>query len=105
MGRARMGVAIEPVRETRRETKWPTRTAGVAQFTAVRHEQREQRDRVGTGPFARLPSLIPADRSIGGEAEQRAPAPQFNRAFEARRTAAKRSSTAIGQNGMDCARS
>ena len=77
------GVAVEPVQRAAGEAPRPPRAPGIAQRGAVGRERREQRNRVGAGPFARFPGLIPADRAAGGEAEQRAPVADADFGLEA----------------------
>ena len=59
---------FEPVHGPRRPPPRPLGAAGLAERNAVGGEQREQRHRVGAGPFAGVPRLIPADRAGGSPA-------------------------------------
>ena len=77
---------------------WP---GSLAQRHRIRHEQREERHRVGTGPFARRPGAIPTGRTTRRQSQQRAPVQQVHRAFRPRRASAQQPARAIRQGGVD----
>ena len=99
--RAFMRVAVDQMRQLERVAERALGAGGIAQPRRVLHEQREQRDRVGAPPFARLPGLVPADRAIARQPDQRIPAAQLDLAFESRCMTAQSAAAAIGQDTVD----
>ena len=70
------GIVAQLVGEPVDEAEAALGARGIAQALGVAHEQVEQGHRVGRGPFAPRPGLVPADAARGGEADQREPAVQ-----------------------------
>ena len=80
--RTRARVAIEPVSKARRPAERPGSTPGIAQRIAIGGKQREGGHGIGAVPFARLPRLIPADRTIRRQPHQPAPVMQVDFGLE-----------------------
>ncbi len=97
-------VVAQPVRDRVDPAERALGAADVAERRGVGREQLEDRDRVGAGPFAQRPRLVPADRARGGEANERHPAVQRNHRGRSVTAETEVALSAVGQCEPDSSR-
>src|SRR5699024_1109716 len=74
----RPAVAVEPMGKAADQQRCAARPRLTREPGAVAAEQGEELDRIGAGPFARCPGLVPAHGAAQRETQQRTPAAQAN---------------------------